>query len=72
MWILIGLGMWLAALGALVGTLAVSGRESRREEAESRRRHLSLVRPRRARSALRSAPKQPVETEGQPETHQQQ
>ncbi len=72
MWILIGLGTWLAALGALVGTLAISGRESRREEALSRRRHLSVVRrPRRPRSALRSAPKQPAESEGQPETKQQ-
>jgi hypothetical protein len=72
MWILIGLGMWLAALGALMGTLAVSGRESRREEAQGGRRHLSLVRPRRSRSALRSAPEQPAEPEGQPETQQQQ
>jgi hypothetical protein len=72
MWIVIGLGVWVAALGALMGTLAVSGRESRREEALSRRRHLSLVRPRRPRSALRSAPEQPAEAKGQPETQQQQ
>ena len=71
MWVLLGLGMWLAALGALVGTLAVSGRESRREEMLSRRGHLSLVRRRRARSGLLSAPKQPAKSEGQSETQQQ-
>jgi hypothetical protein len=70
MWLLIGLGMWLAALGALVGTLGASGRESRREEASMRRRHLSLVR-RPRRPARLSAPEDPAEPEGQRETEQQ-
>ena len=70
MWFLLGLGVWLAALVALVGALGASGRESRREEALMTRRRLSVVR--RRRPIRLSAPEDPAESERQRETEQQQ
>jgi hypothetical protein len=41
MWFLLGLGIWFTALVTLVGSLAMSARESRREEAQVRKRPVS-------------------------------
>ena len=47
MWLFLGLGAWLASILALLGVLGMSKRESRREEADVRERHLAIVRRRR-------------------------
>ena len=46
MWLLLGFGAWCASMLALLGVLGMSRRESQREEAVARERHLSIVRTR--------------------------